>query len=142
MRGLLAGHGLTVLASAAAATAAYATLFTLLPQWAWRHQLPMDILAGLAAMGLIGYCASFAVTTQSATPLVRMFQSRFAGWLAGFSYSLYLMHWPVLSLGARILAQRQSGSALCAAVWFGALPASVAASYGLYWCVERHFIRH
>ncbi len=99
--------------------------------------IAMDIFAGVTAVGLIGYLADLAHQGAKPNFVMRLFQSRFASFFAGFSYSLYLMHMPILSLLSSWFGLYLTGLPLTIAIWAIALPLAIGFSWLLYWVVER-----
>lgn len=71
----------------------------------------------------------------------RMFGSKVLVWLGGFSYSLYLMHHPVLQLvylsRPVVVSTPLRQLAYCA---FVGLPIILAVCFGFYWLFERPFL--
>ena len=68
--------------------------------------------------------------TEFAGPFARLFK-----WLGGFSYSIYIVHVPLLVLaGVAILGGTKQDNVL----WFYlSIPCVVAVAYGFYWIFER-----
>jgi hypothetical protein len=61
---------------------------------------------------------------------------RVLGWVGNFSYSLYLVHWPVL-----VFLRAAYGGSIPAPVAYAAVAASILVSLLLYWFVEEPFRR-
>jgi peptidoglycan/LPS O-acetylase OafA/YrhL len=118
---------------------AYSAIYTLKPAWAELHEWPMDTLAGLCAIGLMGHYARIAHKNAKSPLLMRLLQSRIALGLGVFSYSLYLMHLPVMAFIDKIAAAHLTGNALAAVIWCVSMPASIGASWALYIAIERYF---
>lgn len=96
-----------------------------------------DVLVGSAvACGLV-YCAK----TGDASVVVRLFSSRPLVWLGVVSYSLYLIHDPLLALMRAGLARHdlQPLPAFAILVVIG-VPLVLGASYVFHRCVERPFL--
>lgn len=99
-----------------------------------------DFITGVFGAALILYCAGRA--QHGGSRLLRVLESKAALWLGMFSYSLYLIHFPVLStlhlalnaahlsILGKLLAELTLGVGL-----------SLAVGYGFYLLVERHFVR-
>jgi len=72
----------------------------------------------------------------------KLFSAKAVVWLGTFSYSLYLMHHPILqTLYAFRPAQISSMAESMAYVLFAGLPAILGVSYAFYWVFERPFVR-
>ena len=99
----------------------------------------IDPLAGAAAMCLIVHCAGLRGRAGSA--LLRFLESRWAVGLGAFSYSLYLVHFPLLSL-ARLLIRdwALAPSGRLAVMLVIASPACLAAAYLFHLAFERRFM--
>jgi peptidoglycan/LPS O-acetylase OafA/YrhL len=75
-----------------------AALIKLRPWWLiWT-----DALAGVAASCLIIQCAANASAGRRANLLRRLLECRFAIWLGSISYSLYLVHYPLIALSRMV----------------------------------------
>lgn len=67
--------------------------------WLWDHLYIMDTLFGLAAASLLVFCTGHLQNRQEEHPFILKFLEKpVPVLLGGFSYSLYLVHYPVLSL--------------------------------------------
>lgn len=63
------------------------------------YRYVMDTLAGIATAFLLVICTTYCTSVTKRRPIIlRLLESRFAVWLGTFSYSLYLVHFPILSL--------------------------------------------
>jgi peptidoglycan/LPS O-acetylase OafA/YrhL len=60
--------------------------------------------------------------------------------LGTFSYSLYLIHAPLVDLAGALLVRAHAGPALSVAVWSALIVAVVGAAYGFYLVFERPFL--
>ncbi|HTD33386.1 MAG TPA: acyltransferase [Candidatus Elarobacter sp.] len=60
--------------------------------------------------------------------------------LGTFSYSLYLIHAPIVDLVGAVLYRIHAGPALSAAVWAAVIAAVLVAAYGFYLVFERPFL--
>jgi peptidoglycan/LPS O-acetylase OafA/YrhL len=107
----------------------------------WRYRVAMDYLFGLGALWIIFYCGSPAVGGVTPTfrlLLTNLLQSRPLRAVGRFSYSLYLIHGPVLMLiYRRIDARGLSANARAALMFLVAPPIAVAAAYLFHRLVER-----
>ena len=100
-----------------------------------------DALVGLASAAVL-----FLVTTDSASVLRRLFGGPFLVAIGTASYSLYLMHLPLLYV-ARIVINRlnfipANDPSRLAAVAILGLPLVAAGTLALFWIVERPFLQH
>ena len=83
----------------------------------------------------------FVTAGGSAVPLA----ARILAWrpivtLGTFSYSLYLIHGPLVLLAAAALARAGAGPALGAIVWAALVPVVILAAYAFYRIAERPFL--
>ena len=108
--------------------------------WAWYYPAqaaPVDLLWALACAGLLlRLSLGRGSLGFAAPPLVR---------LGGFSYSLYLIHMPLLLCASALAARWRPGAGLAgtagAALMLGVLcPVIVAAAYAFYLAFERPFL--
>ncbi len=98
------------------------------------------LLAGAASLALIVACTA---STQGAgtNPLLRAFEWSPLVFLGGFSYSLYLIHAPVLALFALALRGGSLSAAASLVILLAvAVPVSVALAYGFHIVAERPFM--
>ena len=99
----------------------------------------IDLLAGAAAAMIF---AGLALRPEGRA--TRALGSRVPRWLGQSSYSLYLIHLPVLGLVYWGAVVRMSGTAderFVVLLLLG-LPAAVAASRAFWWCFERPFVEN
>ena len=69
------------------------------PDWVVAHFVLVNPIVGAAAACLLVYCTGQTSKARTApTPLLQVLDSRPAVVLGTFSYSLYLIHWPLLLL--------------------------------------------
>lgn len=109
----------------------------------WGSLWPMDLLVGAATTCMIIRLTRQAAGHQPAPPrgTLRLFESAPAVRLGEFSYSLYLVHAPILGLVD--LAGRQmglGGGPLCLLALFVSVPLSVAVSYLFHLAFEKPFM--
>jgi peptidoglycan/LPS O-acetylase OafA/YrhL len=109
------------------------------PRWWDAHLFWIDLVTGPAAALLIA-----AIATRSALPLVRVLDARPLRELGLFSYSLYLIHAPiVVSINEKIIKGRiPEGLPTLAATLAVAVPASVGAAWLFSKLFEIPFQRH
>jgi peptidoglycan/LPS O-acetylase OafA/YrhL len=103
----------------------------------WFRWKPVtDALVGLATAALLIHCAE-----AGASPVQRLLASAPAVKVGHFSYSLYLIHLPVVALCYFVVRALPLGPvAHVVALLALATPASLAAAYGFHLLVERHFM--
>ena len=99
-----------------------------------------DPLAGAAATCLIMYCGTMYSNSRSSV-LMRIFQSRWAVLLGVFSYSLYLVHSPLISL-VHIALRSQHFSPLSRFILLPVVgvPVILAVSYLFHLAFEKRFL--
>jgi peptidoglycan/LPS O-acetylase OafA/YrhL len=114
-------------------------------RWPVWYHLAADITFGLDSTCLIIFCATQPRRAeqeqgQRVSPVVRLAQSGVAVGLGRFSYSLYLVHWPILVLAHGWMDRLGfSVHATAAAMLLMTVPA-VAIAYGFYLLFERPFL--
>jgi peptidoglycan/LPS O-acetylase OafA/YrhL len=96
---------------------------------------PMDVALGAAV-------ALFFVASvhDERIPFARFLASRPVVLLGTFSYSLYLIHAPLVDLTSAILHRAHAGTLLSALAWGALIPLVVLAAYGFYRVFERPFL--
>jgi peptidoglycan/LPS O-acetylase OafA/YrhL len=103
-----------------------------------------DVTMGALALGLIVTCAHLAAQNwRSRKPVVlRVLEAPCLVSLGTVSYSLYLMHGVVLEVvNAVVRAHHLSGVASLLLRSCVGIPLAVLVAYGMYWTVERRFVR-
>jgi peptidoglycan/LPS O-acetylase OafA/YrhL len=131
------------------------TLFILLfrLRWAWEYLWLTDLLLGLTVTCAIVYLARMQLalaagqgqgsTNAPAQLALRVLDSRAVAGLGRFSYSMYLIHEPLLRLTAGfLLALGLPAPALFAAQFLLAVPLVIGLCYLFYLPFERPFVRH
>jgi peptidoglycan/LPS O-acetylase OafA/YrhL len=111
--------------------------------WYADHRWAADPLFGLATMCLLVYCTSQlrSGAGPSRFSVVRLLDAHAVRRLGAFSYSLYLIHFPLLSLAdTLLLALRVTGVVRAAALFGLAVPAIVLAAYVFYLGFEKPFL--
>jgi len=96
---------------------------------------PMDVALG-AAVALF----FVAAVHDDRIPLARFLASRTVVLLGTFSYSLYLIHAPLVDLTSAILHRVHAGTLASAIVWSALIPAVLLLAYGFYRVFERPFL--
>ncbi|MDR3635641.1 MAG: acyltransferase [Isosphaeraceae bacterium] len=103
-----------------------------------------DAFVGVAAAGLIAYCVRAASQSQGRSDrprLLRLLESAPAVQLGGLSYSLYLIHFPLLSLSHAVLRGWGLGpNTRLVLLLLVASPACVGAAWVFSWLFERPFL--
>jgi len=96
---------------------------------------PSDLIVG-AAVALL-----FVTAGGSAVPLTaRLLSLRPVVTLGTFSYSLYLIHGPMVLVAAALLLRLHAGTALSAVVYGALIPLVVGLAYAFYRVAERPFL--
>jgi peptidoglycan/LPS O-acetylase OafA/YrhL len=105
------------------------------------HLILTGFYVGLATMVLLVSCTRAALG-QPRPRLLRFLESRPLALLGAISYSLYLVHWPILALLQRFALDRGFGTQGCLLLLMAAgVPLSLAAAYLCYLAFERPFLR-
>jgi peptidoglycan/LPS O-acetylase OafA/YrhL len=103
----------------------------------------VSCLAGVATASLIIYC-THSLTEGNAKHrhlILQLFESRYAIALGTFSYSLYLIHAPIIVLFFQfLLSQQISSSVTFLYMVIGAVPLSIAISYIFHLNFEKQFM--
>jgi peptidoglycan/LPS O-acetylase OafA/YrhL len=111
--------------------------------WYADHRWLADPVFGLATMCLLVFGTEQlrSGVRLHVTSVVRLFDSRFSRRLGAFSYSLYLIHFPLIILGDALLLFLRVSAPLRVAGLFGiVVPLTVLIAYGFYLAFERPFI--
>jgi peptidoglycan/LPS O-acetylase OafA/YrhL len=125
------------------AVATIAVPLALFDRWWWDHLWFADPQVGLAAACFIAACAHASSTAAfGARPLaLRLLESPPCRLLGAFSYSLYLVHLPFLTIVS--LSMRDAGVdpfVGLAVMLLVAVPAVMALSYGFHLVFEKRFM--
>ena len=105
----------------------------------WKGDLIEDVITGLATMSLLVACTN-DLHTHSRSAVMRCLESRPLLYLGAISYSLYLMHAPILGatdIAIRAIAPSAGISALLYIV--GGAAAAIGLTYLFYLAFERPF---
>lgn len=116
---------------------------TVMNGWFRTHAWLIDPIFGLAATSLILWCNSaFSLSPNGAKPLLlRVLSSRSAVALGAFSYSLYLVHYPLLELTASIFRHLALPPGQQILFTFGVcVPVIVTLAYLFHLAFERPFM--
>ena len=107
-------------------------------------QLPhplMDAFVGVATAMLLVACTRRLQTGSRLAPLARALEHRVSTTLGEFSYSFYLLHYPLLAVAYFwLIDARTAPMTQFAVLTFVALPAVAAVSYGFHRVFERPFM--
>lgn len=104
--------------------------------WWGNKILPVDLLLGVLATAFIVYCAN-----RPQTSVRKMLECKPAIWLGIISYSLYLIHEPVLVLSHRWTEAWHTSAELVFGLTLGVgVPASVAVAVAFFYVFERPFL--
>lgn len=100
---------------------------------------PVDLLMGLLTATLLIHCTSFRAHQEArAVPLVlRLLESRFMVGLGAFSYSLYLIHGPILAVLIALTRHRLDANQLTLFMLVVGVPVTCAVSFLFYLLFER-----
>ena len=103
---------------------------------------PLDILIGAVTASVIIFCANAGSPSPCRrSVLLRLFSSRFAVGIGSFSYSLYLVHHPLLMLMVPWLRVYSHSTVIYSALLFGTvLPVVAGVAYLFYLVAERPFL--
>jgi peptidoglycan/LPS O-acetylase OafA/YrhL len=102
----------------------------IMPLYGYDDPLPM-LVEGIAATVLIGILAS-------EHGRIRLLRTRWAIGLGNLSYSLYLIHFPVAILVAKILSRKFSDATTAATATAVLVPCVLAISFGLAFLIYRY----
>ncbi len=107
-----------------------------------RYRIAMDFAVGLATVALLIYGAHCTRREEkSASPVLRLLEAPAAMWLGAISYSLYLIHAPVLASLHVITRHLQFQSLPTFAVLIAlGVPLALLAAYGFHLGCERPFL--
>lgn len=124
--------------------AAIFAVITLITEW---KRLGLDIwinqsFCGLASACLLIYCTNFFIDgKKTLPPVLRLLEAPWTVALGTISYSLYLIHAPVVTLVSVFLVSLQLPPSITdAATFLVAIPMSVLAAYLFHLAFERRFI--
>lgn len=108
--------------------------------WYSHHQWIADPALGLATMSLLIHCSRPRPGDQSL--VLRILSSRLAVWLGSFSYSLYLIHYPVMTfLWSATIGLAMSATSRAGLMYGVGFPLMLVASFVFHLAFERPFMR-
>ena len=108
-------------------------------RWSVGYYLATDITFGMDAAFLILFCATQA-PGRLASPVVRLAQTPVALLSGRFSYSLYLIHWPMLALARGWMTRLGWGIDATVAGMFLATIPTIGLAYLFYRVFEKPFV--
>ncbi len=125
-----------------AAALAFIGAATLVPDWLWSNLIVMDTIVGLITGMLLCFCTGHCAGEEKKRPLVlRLLETPAAVLLGSFSYSLYLVHFPLLSLlHLWLRADHLSVVRTLFVLLTAGTGASLLISYGFHLLFERRFM--
>jgi len=120
---------------------AAAVLLGLLTTWHKDKQLPFDVLAGFAAMALLVWCEKSRRQRSGRGLLFGFLESTPVAFLGAISYSLYLMHVPILFVVHRWSEPWHTSPQAAIWIMYGiGMPVAVAACALFHYAFERPFV--
>jgi peptidoglycan/LPS O-acetylase OafA/YrhL len=124
----------------ALAGVAVTVLFELLPFPKLRRVGEQDLFTGLAAAAFFVY-GTACIEEGTPSRLIDFLSSRVMAWMGSFSYSIYLLHAPVLTfLYLKVIDQNLPPLLQLAELILVAVPGTLLFAYIFYLLIERHFI--
>lgn len=132
----LRGAGLASAVSFSVGVAAFAALPNVFQVQGWASEMVAGLVTAIALAWLGGVAAAGrsnrVISTLTLRPLL---------WVGLFSYSLYLMHSPLLALGNLLLLPLGLPTGYQFLLMIVAVvPIAIAMCWGFFWLVERHFL--
>jgi peptidoglycan/LPS O-acetylase OafA/YrhL len=112
-------------------------------RWDYGYRWKLDILTGLAIASFISYGARCVArrpqVAASSLWTISILESKWLVGLGAFSYSLYLVHYPILVVASILSQQLRSIWLLCSMLLFW-VPLSLTVSYVFHLAFERPFL--
>jgi len=109
--------------------------------WLGKRNVPFDVLAGLASMGLLVWCQRRRTRAGGKGAVVSFLECKAAAFLGAISYSVYLMHAWVVFLFHRWTGHLfTSAGAALAVMMAGGIPLAVVWCWGFHLVFERPFL--
>jgi peptidoglycan/LPS O-acetylase OafA/YrhL len=125
-------------------TAALASaMVVVLERWGLRgrNMWQSDLLVGVGTASLILYCVRVRQASVPLSPVVRALEARWVVGLGAMSYSLYLVHYPVIQGGLRLLQSRGASVEVILAVQLSlTLGLVLSLAYLFHLAFERRFM--
>ncbi len=103
-----------------------------------------DLFAGVITTCLLIHCARSVSQSQDrkTSLIVRFFESRVLLFIGSFSYSIYLIHYPILhKIAIVLLRQHLTAMAFCVWLWLISLSLILILAYLFYLTFERPFLK-
>jgi len=107
---------------------------------AWGSAWVCDLTISLAVMCLIIHLTKQVIGTHRRGPLLTLLESKWAVRLGEFSYSLYLVHFPVINACDVYFRNHFGPAGTCVLAYAVSLPLAVVVSYGFHLWFERPFM--
>jgi peptidoglycan/LPS O-acetylase OafA/YrhL/glycosyltransferase involved in cell wall biosynthesis len=107
----------------------------------WGSLWPTDLLAAVCMTCLIIHLTRKVIVGQRRGILLPLFESKPAMLLGAFSYSLYLVHFPIVNVLDLYFRTRMGPATTCVMVAVIGLPLCLGLSYLFYLAFERPFVR-
>ncbi len=128
---------------ASVTTLSISALLAYRPQWQAEHTSHLDVLTGIATAALLVYCTSCLSQPGTLRPwIVNCFESKAALKIGYFSYSLYLVHAPILAVCWGLIRPDQFPPTLNLALMLIVGPAvSILLSYFFFLVFEQRFLK-
>jgi peptidoglycan/LPS O-acetylase OafA/YrhL len=116
--------------------------FGVMPGFYKSNQLLSDQLVGLATACLLIACTKHSLEEARPSLVLKILSSRAARWLGAISYSLYLVHYPLLEFfWHATLAIEMSASVRAALMYLVFVPLVLLVAHGFAALFERPFVR-
>jgi peptidoglycan/LPS O-acetylase OafA/YrhL len=103
-------------------------------------RLTTDLLGGLSATAFVLGATACLQAGHPLTGMARLMASKGPVTVGAFSYSLYLIHYPILAAVATTLIARHYGGMFDTAVMLASVPLVCLAAFGFYWLFERPYL--
>ena len=120
---------------------AYVALMLRRPELTQIHSWRLTLLAAAAMLGTLVWCTNSARNGDRRNFLLRLCDWEPVVVLGTFSYSLYLVHAPILSMVALVMRRAQTSGPVAVAIeLLAAVPVATLFAYGFHLLVERPFM--
>jgi peptidoglycan/LPS O-acetylase OafA/YrhL len=113
----------------------------LAPHWTYRHYYLVEIPLGMGVLCFMVYATRLMERRETRPPAVlRVLNSRVALWLGAFSYSLYLIHYPIVGGVDAVLLSHHVSPPVSAAILVSLIVVVPLVAYGFFVIFERPFL--